>query len=112
MKQATKKLYIRFGEIPEDKKSKVHRSDAIIRDEGGLSVWRAIQADGEYYPMLPEDANESAIADYFSMLLSGKKKIYLVTGTEMFLEGADREPLLMDDIQIIKELNYDYLRNM
>ena len=33
MKQSTKKLYIRFCEIPEDKKSKVHRSDEIIRDE-------------------------------------------------------------------------------
>ena len=32
-------VYIRFGDIPEDKQSKVHRSDEIIRAEGGVSVW-------------------------------------------------------------------------
>ena len=26
------KLYIRFGELPEDNKSKYHRGDAIIKD--------------------------------------------------------------------------------
>lgn len=48
MKKATLPLYIRFGEIPEDGKSKVHRSDEILRSEGGLSVWKAVEDQGWY----------------------------------------------------------------
>lgn len=103
-------LYIRFGDIPKDKQSKVHFSDAIIRKEGGVSVWRAIYADGYYFPIMPNDVNENGIIDYFRFLFSDKP-IYLVTGTEMRIEGADREPLLCDDITIIKKLDYSWLKN-
>ena len=110
MKNATLPLYIRFGEIPQDKISKVHFGDAVIRSEGGLSVWDAVEANGDYYPILPECANESAVADYFRLLFSDKD-IYLVTGQEMRLEGADREPLLIPEtVIVIKKLNYSYLR--
>lgn len=105
MKQASIPLYIRFGDIPKDENSAVHFSDAIIRNEGGVSVWKAVEANGQYYPILPEDANESAISDLYGMLLRNNKPIYLVTGNEMRLEGADREPLLQDVI-VIKELKY------
>ena len=49
MKQASIPLYIRFGEIPNDESSKVHRGDTIIRKEGGVSVWRAVESDGMYW---------------------------------------------------------------
>ncbi len=110
IKQATAPLYIRFGELPEDNVSKVHFGDATVRSEGGLSVWRAVECDGQYFPLLPEDANKSAISDYFSMLFSDKE-VYLVTGTEMRLEGADREPLLdAPTVVVIKKLNYMYVK--
>ena len=105
------KVYIRFGDIPKDFQSKVHKGDAIIRNEGGVSVWNCVQADDEYYPVLPDNPNPHAISDYFRMLFSDKP-IYLVTGTEMFLTGADGEPLLMDDIIIIKKLDYSWLRGI
>lgn len=106
IKQATAPLYIRFGELPEDNESKVHFGDATVRNEGGLSVWRAVECDGQYFPILPEDANKSAISDYFRMLFSDKK-VYLVTGMEMRLEGADREPLLYPPtVVVIQELHY------
>ena len=108
MKQATIPLYIRFGEIPKDEKSKVYRSDSIVREEAGVSVWRAIENCGCYYPILPEEPNENTISDYFDMLLHNDKKVYLVTGTEMFIEGADREPLLMD-VKILKEITDYYI---
>ena len=110
MKQASLPLYIRFGELPPDGKSKVHRSDDILRDEGGLSVWRAVEANYGYYPILPEDANESAIADYFDFLLNDDSNVYLVTGTEMCIEGADREPLLMD-VKVLEDITYLYRKN-
>lgn len=103
MKQASVKVYIRFGEIPKDEISHVHLGDVDFRPEGGLSVWRAVESNGCYYPVLPEDANENAIADYFDMLLNGDQRVYLVTGVEMRAEGADREPLLMKPV-IIKEI--------
>ena len=108
MKQAVVPLYIRFGEIPKDEKSKVYRSDSIVREEAGVSVWRAIENCGCYYPILPEEPNENTISDYFDMLLHNDKKVYLVTGTEMFIEGADREPLLMD-VKILKEITDYYI---
>lgn len=113
MKKATLPLYIRFGEIPEDGKSKVHRSDEILRSEGGISVWKAVEDQGWYWPLLPEEPNDNAIADYFSMLTNryrSNKKVYLVTGHELCIEGADREPLLYD-CQIIKDITYQYMGN-
>lgn len=107
MKQATIPLYIRFGEIPEYEKSKVHRGDQIVREEAGVSVWRAVQNCGYYYPMLPEHPNENTISDYFHLLLYSNSKVYLVTGTELFIEGADREPLLMD-VHILKDITHYY----
>lgn len=38
MKQASIPLYIRFGEISSDGKSKVHVGDEIVRDEAEFSV--------------------------------------------------------------------------
>jgi len=110
VKQATLPLYIRFGGIPEDQQSSVHFGDQVVRKEGGLSVWKAVEANGQYFPVLPEDTNEAGIQDYFSMLFSNKP-VYLVTGTEMRLEGACREPLLMD-ASVIKKLDYSYLKEV
>ena len=92
-KQASLPLYIRFGEIPKDGKSKVHRGDQVVREEAGVSVWRAIEDCG-----------------YFHFLLHSDSKVFLVTGTEMFIEGADREPLLMD-CKVIKEITHYYRKN-
>lgn len=110
MNQATLPLYIRFGEIPLDGKSKVYRGDSIIREEAGISVWKAIESCGYYYPMLPEEPNDNTISDYFDMLLHSDRKVYLVTGTEMFVEGADREPLLMD-VKILKDISCYYRKD-
>ena len=48
MKQASVPLYIRFGEVPSDGKSKVNKSDSIVREEAGVSVWRAGGKCGGY----------------------------------------------------------------
>lgn len=107
MKQANVKLYIRFGDIPDDGMSKVHLSDYEARSEGGLSVWRAVEANGRYYPVLPEDANEAAIADFFNFLMCDKGPVYLLTGEEIRMEGADREPLLQKWV-VLEEITHYY----
>ena len=60
MKQASIPLYIRFGEIPTDEISEVHRGDSVIREEGGVSAWRAVESNGLYYPILPENPNKNS----------------------------------------------------
>ena len=110
MKQETTPLYIRFGEIPTNGKSKVYRGDAIIREEAGVSVWRAVEANGRYYPVLPDEPNKNTIADYFEYVMYCNCKVYLVTGNELCIEGADREPLL-ENVKILKDITWCYKRD-
>ena len=107
------KSYLRFGNIPKDKMSKVHRSDAILRNEAGVSVWNCAFVNDVPFPLLPDKASEAAMADYFYMLL-GNKPVYLVTGTELKERGSANEPLLGNDIKIVKEYtdDYEYLKSI
>ena len=107
MKQATAKLYIRFGEIPKDGKSRVHISGEPCVEEAGLSVYRAVEANGAFYPMLPDESNEAGVADYFRYLMESDSPVYLVTGDLMWLEGHDREPLIANPV-VVKDLTHIY----
>lgn len=111
MKLATIPVYIRFGEIPEDGKSKIYLGDDDSNKEMGVSVWECIFVDNMYYPILPKEANENSVNDYFSMLFDTKRSVYLVTGDKLRGEGQSREPLLTN-VKIIKNLTtqYKYIR--
>ena len=54
-----------------------------------------------------KNPNENTISDYFHILLHSDEKVYLVTRTEIIIEGADREPLLMD-VMVLKEITHYY----
>jgi len=101
------KQYIRFGNIPKDKISKIHRSDEVQGLENGVSVWDCAFVDDVPFPLLPENPSENCMADYFHLLF-GNKPVYLVTGTELPQKGFVGEPLLDTDIQIIQEYTEDY----
>lgn len=103
IKQATIPLYIRFGEIPEDGKSKVHLGSEVVGVEPGLSVYETVEANNRYYPVLPDSPNESTIGDYFGFLLESTCKVYLVTGRRIRLNGHDNEPLL-EDVSVLKDI--------
>lgn len=105
--EMSKKKYIRFGYIPPDFKSKYHRGDAICKIENGVSVWDCVIANGIEFPIMPDNPNECCIADYFNFLF-GNKKVFVVTGTELEEKGSCGEPLLGDDIKVIKEITNDY----
>lgn len=107
MKQATAKLYIRFGELPKDGKSRVHISGEPCVEEAGVSVYRAIEANGVYYPELPEESNAAGISDYFRYLMESHSNVYLVTGDLLWLEGHDREPLLANPV-VVADLTHIY----
>lgn len=107
MKLSSIPVFIRFGDIPKDGKSKLYRNGEIVGEEMGVSVFRATETNGMYFPILPEDANADCIFDYFRFLLHSDKPVYLVTGTELCYEGRDREPLLSDVI-VIKDITHYY----
>lgn len=100
------KYYIRFGDIPKDEKSKVHRGEALIHDEKGVSVWDSAIANDVYFPILPQNPNECAVQDYFGFIW-GNRPVYLVTGDELNEKGTCGEPLIAN-AKIIKELTDDY----
>ena len=101
------KCYVRFGNIPADGISKAHRGDAVIREEKGISVWDCVFANDVPFPLLPQNASEAAVADYFHFLFSDRP-VYLVTGTELDERGSANEPLLKNNITIIREYTEDY----
>lgn len=81
--QAGVPVYIRFGEIPESGRSGIYAGDEQVAQEPGLSVYRAVESCGMFFPQLPEDANENGIMDYFQFLIQQNKPVYLVTGDEI-----------------------------
>lgn len=113
-------LYIRFGEIPKNEKSKI--GNGIIGDgykcigyEEGVSVWNAIKLSDGYHLVAPLHANSCTHGDFSSSAFPDdccgcdkNTKIFVVTGNEVG-KGADNEPLLKN-IKILKELPYDYFR--
>lgn len=110
MNKPIKNLFIRFGEIPDDERSNAYRGDEILSRESGVSVWRAILSENNYYPVLPDNPNESTIADYFSFITKCDRNVYLVTGDECKNLGSDNEPLLRN-VKIIKDITDSYVEN-
>lgn len=108
METAKIPVYIRFGDIPKDGKSKIYLGSEVSGTEPGVSVWEAVKVDNAYFPKLPEIYNKNTLSDYFYDLLESDKKVYLVTGNRIRVTGSDGEPLL-EDVKIIKEITQYYL---
>lgn len=103
MNQASIPVYIRFGEIPEDGHSKIYLGSEKVGEEAGVSVYEAVFADNRYYPKLPDNPTESAITDFYEFLLDSDRKVYLVIGNRIRINGKDNEPLL-ENVKVIKEI--------
>ena len=112
------RLYIRFGEIPENERSK--RGNGIIGDgykcvgyEDGVSVWDAVLLEDGYHLVAPLNGNSCTYGDFSANAFPddcyGTKpedKIYVVTGDKVG-NGADNEPIIRN-VKIIEQLPYDY----
>jgi hypothetical protein len=115
------KEYIRFGEIPEDERSK--RGNGIVGDgyevagkEEGVSVWNTVIIDNKYHLVAPHPT-QYTYGDFCSGAFPDNCygcdksiKIYVVKGDEVG-KGADNEPLLKN-VKIVKELPYDYFKRV
>ena len=107
MRQAAASLFIRFGELPPNGKSRYYISGEPQGEEAGVSVYKAVEANGIYFPVLPDESNEAGVADYFRFLLESDSKVLLVTGDLLWLEGHDREPLIANPV-VVKDLTASY----
>ena len=101
-----KLCYIRIGEIPDNGKSKIHRGDAILGEEPGVSVWEAVELNGKYRILIPNPCNAYAMGDLDSTFLKSHyysaKAVYELEG-DVVGTGTDGEPLLAN-IRSIKKL--------
>ena len=100
-------VYIRYGEIPKDGKSKIYFGNEPVGQEPGISVWETYKINNIYFPKLPDNPTENAIEDYFDNFLhkDKDKKVYLVTGNIINCKGHNGEPLL-ENVVKIRELKY------
>jgi hypothetical protein len=111
----TKKFYIRIGEIPSDEKSAVHRGDAVVSYEDGVSVYDCVGADGLYRIVMPLPLKEGQGMTYECMIqeitqcryeIEKPRSVYLVSGTEVG-KGHDNEPLIKD-VKILEDLTAQF----
>jgi hypothetical protein len=110
-----KKTYIRIGEIPIDEKSKIHRGDAVIGEEDGVSVYNCIKQNNKYHIVMPLPLKEGQGITYEILIqeitqckyeIEFPRKVYLVTGEEIG-KGNDNEPLIKNVI-ILKDLTSQF----
>ena len=99
-----KKLYYRFGDIPEDGYSSIWRIDELIGNEKGLSVYEAYKnIDGNYVPVIPFPVTEKGLNDFMYYMAYYYGSRYLVTGDLLDERGSDGEPLI-ENVKIIEKL--------
>jgi hypothetical protein len=115
LKMLKKKTYIRIGEIPIDEKSKIHRGDAVIGEEDGVSVYNCIKLNNKYHIVMPLPLKEGQGMTYECLIqeitqcryeIKFPRKVYLVTGEEIG-KGNDNEPLIKNVI-ILKDLTSQF----
>lgn len=104
-----KKHYIRFGEIPENEVSGIYRGEEKVGEEKGVSVYDAVEIDGEYRVVLPHPLLKEVGFDLYNFIQATEyldetehRPMYLVQGDEVG-KGATNEPLLKN-ITIIRTL--------
>ena len=99
-----KKLYYRFGDIPEDGYSSIWRIDELIGNEKGISVYEAYKnIDGTYVPVIPFPVTEKVLNDFTYYMTYYYGSRYLVTVDLLDERGSDGE-LLIKNVKIIKKL--------
>ena len=90
------KIFVRFGEIPLDEKSKIHCGETFVGYENGVSVYEAIKDNGKIKIIMPRLSYSACVS------LSGcvERQACIVEG-DLVGTGRDGEPLLKN-IKTIK----------
>lgn len=96
------KYYIRFGDLPPHERSGIWKSDELIGYEDGVSVYECCIENDTHKLILPIPLSSSSLFTIQGFVLYDKRKVYLLTGTEVG-KGTDGEPIIKN-IRIIKEI--------
>lgn len=96
-------MYLRFGDIPSDEKSRVWRGEELIGYENGVSVYDVIIGeDGKISVGFPLPAIESTLDTFIGFIKYQNRPMYLVDG-DFVGRGSDNEPLIRN-VKMIKEI--------
>lgn len=106
----SERYFIRFGDIPENEESGIYRSGERIGTEVGVSVYDAVEVNGDWRILLPAQLKVEIGFDLYSFISRANNApgyellpMYLVAG-DVVGYGSTNEPLLKN-IKIIKQLN-------
>lgn len=96
-------FYIRFGDIPDDEKSKIYYGEEEIGEEDGVSVYPAFEVNGNIVLGLTLPITKSTLYTQQHLLEYENRPCYLVKG-DCIGKDADGQPLICN-IQIIKKID-------
>lgn len=96
-------LYIRFGEIPDNEKSKIYRGEEEIGEEDGVSVYPAFEVNGDIVLGLTLPITRTTLYTQQHLLEYENRPCYLVKG-DYVGKDADGQPLICN-AQIIKKID-------
>ena len=101
--ESDKSLYIRFGDIPTNSKSKVYNGEIEIGIEEGISVYPAFEdKEGNIILGLNLPITKTSLHTQQHLLEYDNRPCYIVTG-DYVGKGTDGEPLIKN-VRIIKEI--------
>lgn len=99
-----KQLYIRFGEIPTDEKSKIYRGEIEVGTENGVSVYPAFKTDeGDIVLGLSLPITKTTLYTQQHLIEYDNRPCYLVNG-DYIGKDTDGQPLI-NNISIIKKID-------
>ena len=98
-----KPLYIRFGEIPDNEKSKIYCGEEETGEEGGVSVYPAFEVNGDIVLGLTLPITKTTLYTQQHLLEYENRPCYLVKG-DYVGKDTDGQPLI-NNIQIIKKID-------
>ena len=98
-------LYIRFGEIPTDEKSKIYQGEIEVGTENGVSVYPAFEtSDGDIVLGLNLPITKTTLYTQQHLLEYDDRPCYLVKGNYVS-KDTDGQPLIKN-VKIIKEIKH------
>lgn len=96
-------MYLRFGDIPQNEKSKVWHIDECVGEEIGVSVYDAIISEDDMISIgIPFPVTGSTIDTFIGLVKYQNLPCFLVDG-DFVGRGKDGEPLIKN-VRIIKEI--------
>ena len=98
-------MFIRFGLVPKNERSKIFKRGKPIGFEKGVSVYDCAKIRGKYLICLPYNCKECTVDSIHGCLLNHNisgQKVFLVDGRIMGYV-SDNDPLIKN-VKILKEI--------